>query len=128
MTTDQQIIEITKIFKSGGMIEPMGFVEDNHEPHMYTIGPMHIEATKKSKDNLLSEDMLRSIPCDHEDCFLSFDEHVCDRKLILTILFDVTQEEVLEEVKKVKEFLIEHKIKSIEFGDSGKGKFIENDS
>ena len=128
MTTDEQIIEIKKIFESGGMIEPMGFIEDNHEPHMYTIGPKHTEATKISKDNLLSEKMLREIPCAHEDCFLGFDDHVCDRKLILTILKDVTQEEVLEEVKKVKEFLLEHNIKSLEFGDSGKGKFIKDES
>lgn len=66
----------------------------NFRPHPYTVGPRHVAQASKHYGGMLTEEVMREIPCAHPGCKLSFDEHTSDHVSFIRLTRDASGEEV----------------------------------
>jgi hypothetical protein len=126
MTVEDKMIAISAILKEKEIVKVTGIHEENHKPHQFTISDTHIKASNKNGSGVITEDILEEYDCGHPGCKLKYTEHENDSILFLQLTRDATDIEVHDELKKIKDEIINLKIKSVAFNDTEEGfKFLK---
>lgn len=123
MNKEELLIVFSDIFKENDVIKAKGFIEENHKPHQFMVGHNHQEAASKENNGVLTEEICQKIPCEQPYCDLSYEEHTCDKTLILQLTRDATQSEVRDELIKAKETMLDNGVQRVGFADTEE-KFI----
>ena len=116
MNKEQLLTVFSDILKEKDVLKARGFDERNHKPHQFTVGAKHQIAAEKENEGVMTEEILQRIRCEHLYCNLRYDEHTSDKTLILQLTRDATEQEVNEELLKLKPSITEHKVISLEIG------------
>ena len=124
--TKEELLEVfSEILAEDDIMKTGGIKEDNHQPHLFMIRKKHLDYASKHNDGVLSEEICQLIPCEHEGCKLSYEEHTSDMQLVLQLKRDVTQQEARDQLVKLQQALTEHNVKQVAFAESEEGyKFI----
>jgi len=127
MNKEQLLTVFSDILKEKDVLKARGFDERNHKPHQFTVGAKHQIAAEKENEGVMTEEILQRIRCEHLYCNLRYDEHTSDKTLILQLTRDATEQEVNEELLKLKPSITEHKVISLAFADTEeKFKFLKD--
>jgi hypothetical protein len=117
------------LLKEANVIGIIGIVEENHDPHPFHIDEDHKAYARDTNEGELDETILEMFPCSLKDCKLNYTEHKAERKLMLELKKDLTQQEAQDEVLKMQPLFKKHRVFRIAFvegeGDK-KYKFIED--
>jgi len=73
----------------------------NHRPHPYTVGNKHISYAHDNCGGLLGDEVLKAVPCAHRGCTLSYEEHLSDFVMFLSLTKDMTHEEISNSLKDI---------------------------
>lgn len=125
MNKEQLLTIFSNILSEKNILRSRGFDEQNYKPHQFVVGAKHTIAADKENNGILTEEILERIPCEHIGCNMKYEEHTSDKTLILQLTRDASSLEVNEELIKIKQSLVDYKIKSVAFADTEEGyKFI----
>jgi hypothetical protein len=115
------------IFKEANLITIIGIIEENHSPHQFHIDEQHKNYAKDTNDGELDEDILEMFPCGLAGCKLSYPEHKAERKLMLQINKDLTEELAQKELVKIQPHLNKYNVARVAFVEGEEGyKFLKN--
>lgn len=130
MNVQQTKETFAKLLKEANVIGIIGIVEENHDPHPFHIDEDHKAYARDTNDGELDETILEMFPCSFKGCKLNYTQHKAERKLMLELKKDLTQQQAQDEVLKMKPLFEKHSVFRIAFvegeGDK-KYKFLTNE-
>ena len=124
MNIEEKLIAISLVLKKSGAFKTLGINEEDHKPHQFTVGADH--TVNVGKDGVMTEELLERFPCAAPGCKKKYSQHSSVDTLVLGLNKDMTQPEIMEELKTIKELIMKLKIDKVAFAESaGGGKFLK---
>jgi len=128
MNIEEQMEVFADILTVNNVLKVKGINESNHKPHQFMIGPKHIKKAEETNGGVLTEEILEDFRCGAPKCNLKYSQHESDKLLFLQLTRDATEIEANDELLKIKDKLLELKLKGVAFVDTEeKFKFLKNE-
>lgn len=126
MNIEQQMEVFSDILKDENILAVKGINETNHKPHQFNVGPKHSKEANDINGGVITEDILEKHKCALPGCHLKYSQHETDKLLFLQLTRDAFENDVHEELVKIKSSLKELDIKGVAFVDTEEQfKFIK---
>jgi hypothetical protein len=87
----------------------------NFKPHPYVIGGRHVALASDKYGGMLTEDVLRQVPCASTGCTLSFDNHKSDKVAFVRLKRHTKQAELQEWLRSLLGWAEENKLDGFAF-------------